>query len=603
MKKKIATVSKDLKAGEIAMSQARRTDASTPSGSPSKGGRKVSSDEGRRGSRDSIPEDDAMDLDSQNQGNFFRTGKQVNWTENDRLRLRNIDDLHARMLEYHNNVHSREVDLDDPAVGGLDFTNESFGARQGLSLFNKDNVKALHSLAEGDSGQEGLVYCFFHEREQPKSPVSVPLGNLTTFLDKAMPEMLGKCNKPDGKGGGLLWLRIVDPVVLSDVVDRLNVHELCTAGFSDLRAFSSFIPLPECLFVSFCNFVLTGVEVHMYKLFIYISKNVVITFEREIMQDLLVDHNPYGMEICTPIIMNRYKKIHKMCAKIGGVYLLSCLALQSLALQDTLIDYFSRTLFYFKQKVTTRQYHREKLIVAREMHTVGVAVIMIKKCVSHSEDSFVRLLSAAMSGVYMEAAQVEDEPPTEEEAMRLQTSPRVPLLAPVALLIPAHTPYLLDLVDSYKFASHLLSTEIEEVQALTGAMDALTTLRSINTSTLLSFVATIFLPLNFLTGIFGTNFINPDTQVYYMRLLNQEDGPGVFGIMCAVSAVIITLYFVYNGWVDFRIDWRRFFSYVTCGLFKYDETSYHVNAEEVVKSRTTRSVPSPIHGDGDSGRR
>lgn len=583
-----------------------RTMGTTATGgpSPSRGGRKVS-DDGRLGSLDSIPDDDAMGLD-QNQGNFFRTGKQVNWTENDRLRLRNIDDLHARMLEYHNNVHSREVDVDDP-TGGMEFTNESFGARMGLSLFNKDNIDALNRLTEESATSEGLVYCFFHEREQPKSPIGVSLGNLTMFLDKTMPEMLGKCNKPDGKGGGLLWLRIVDPIVLSDVVERLNVHELCTAGFSDLRAFSSFIPLPECLFVSFCNFVLTGVEVHMYKLFIYISKNVVITFEREIMQNLLADHNPYGLEICSPIIMNRYKKIHKMCAKIGGVYLLSCLALQSLALQDTLIDYFSRTLFYFKQKVTTRQYHREKLIVAREMHTVGVAVIMIKKCVSHSEDSFVRLLSAAMSGVYMEAAVGEDEPPTVEEAKRLQTAPRVPLLAPVALLIPEHTPYLLDLVDSYKFASHLLSTEIEEVQALTGAMDALTTLRSINSSTLLSFVATIFLPLNFLTGIFGTNFINPDTQVYYMNLLNEPDGPLMFGIMCFVSAVIITLYFVYNGWVDFRIDWRRLLSYITCGFFRYDEDSYHVNAQEV-NSRPT-AVPSPFHtrpserDTRDSGRR
>ena len=146
-----------------------------------------------------------------------------------------------------------------------------------------------------------------------------------------------------------------------------------------------------------------------------------------------------------------------------------------------------------------------------------------------------------MSGVYMEAAQGEEEPPTQEEIVRLQTLPRVPLLAPVALLIPEHTPYLLDLVDSYKFASHLLSTEIEEVQALTGAMDALTTLRSINTSTLLSYVATIFLPLNFLTGIFGTNFVNPETQVYYMHMLNDPDGPGIFGIKCAESAVTITL--------------------------------------------------------------
>jgi hypothetical protein len=525
--------------------------------------------------------DDLQDLDTQNTGNFFRAGKLVNWSDNDRMRLQNIDDLHARMLEYHNNVHSREVDLDNPLNS---HPTESFGVRQGLSLFNKENLAALNPLASDVGQSEAIIYVFFPTEKVLQPPCSVQYQDMSMFLDRDMPDMLGECVKPDGKRGGLLWIRIIDPVVLADLVERLDIHELCAAGFSDLRAFSSFIPLPDCLFVSFCNFVLTGTEVHMYKLFVYISKNVVLTFEREIMQNLLVEYNPYGMETCSPIIMNRYKKIHKMCAKIGGVYLLSCLALQSLALQDTLIDYFSRTLFHFKQKVTTRQYHRDKLIVAREMHTVGVAVIMIKKTVQHSEDSFVRLLSAAMSGVYLEAAEYDSESNAAETA-KLKSAPRVPLLAPLALLIPEHTPYLLDLVDSYKFASHLLSTELEEVQALTGAMDALTTLRSINTSTLLSFVATVFLPLNFLTGIFGTNFINPETQSYYIDLLNQDSGPGVFGIMCAVSAVIITLYFVYNGWVDFRIDWRRFFSYLTCGLLSYQEGSHYVeNPDQAPRS-------------------
>lgn len=48
-----------------------------------------------------------------------------------------------------------------------------------------------------------------------------------------------------------------------------------------------------------------------------------------------------------------------------------------------------------------RQYHKEKLRISRQMHQVGVAVIMIKKSVSYSEETFVRLLSGAMTGAFL----------------------------------------------------------------------------------------------------------------------------------------------------------------------------------------------------------
>jgi hypothetical protein len=277
------------------------------------------------------------------------------------------------------------------------------------------------------------------------------------------------------------------------------------------------------------------------------------------------------------------------------VYLMYSLALQSLSLQDPIIDFFSRTLYYFKQKVTTRQFHKDKLMIARQMHAVAMAVTMVKNSIMHAEDTFVRLLSGAMTGTFTtddpDALEGEEE---EEDGGaksvhkekpkglgvvqisgvqgKVSVAPRLPLLAPNGLLVADHTPYLLDIVDSYKFMNHLLQTELEEVQALTSAMDALTTLRSINTSTLLSLVATIFMPLNFVCGIFGTNFVYPleataDAGNYYMTILNNPQGPTYFLIICVASVLVILIYFWYNGWVDLRVRWDRLFHRLTCWAF------------------------------------
>ena len=93
-------------------------------------------------------------------------------------------------------------------------------------------------------------------------------------------------------------------------------------------------------------------------------------------------------------------------------------------------------------------------------------------------------------------------------------------------------------------------------------MDAVTNLRTINTQTLLSLVATIFLPLTFLSGVFGMNFqgINAEgISEYYMVMLNDPLGPKYFGIICLGCVFIISSYFVYNGWVDTRVNFKRMF--------------------------------------------
>lgn len=56
----------------------------------------------------------------------------------------------------------------------------------------------------------------------------------------------------------LLWIHVKEPSLLHDLAKEVGMHELCMAGFLDIRAFSSFIPVPHALFVSFCSFLMDG---------------------------------------------------------------------------------------------------------------------------------------------------------------------------------------------------------------------------------------------------------------------------------------------------------------------------------------------------------
>ena len=547
------------------------------------------------------PEDGAVYplYDDPRQQEAFFEKTEVSWTNADHARLLSIDELHTRLLEYHNNVHARTI----YGVDGFSIATQSkmdfvTSAGEGLTSPTRASASQAGSAADANSGLgRGAANIFgsdvvvqlkhFSADTKKEAPAFLNFKAMNTWLDKHGSQ---GPNAGQDKPGDLVWIHVKDPAVLSYLVDRYDIHDLCVSGFSDLRAFSSFIPVPGALFVSFCTFSLGIRKANMYKVFVYVTKGVVVTFEREVMPDLLEVDAPVQDNVCSSI-MAGYEKINRNCCKLGGLYLMYSLALQSLSMQDSIIDFFSRALYYFKQKVSTRQYHKEKLKIARQMHAVSVSVTMIKNSIIHAEETFVRLLSGAMTGTFNVDPEVKADGVVEAEAEgagteqadvgaekgvqvtqlngvkgKLSTTPRVPLLAPLGLVSPDHTPYLLDIVDSYKFANHILMTELEEVQALTVAMDALTTLRSINTSTLLSFVATIFLPLNFVCGVFGTNFVD-EHGLYFMKILNDPHGPMYFLIMSLASVLAIIIYFWYNGWIDLRFSWTAFFHRITCFVF------------------------------------
>ena len=92
----------------------------------------------------SVRESDVFsEISDEDNQNFFRNvGREVAWTEEDRERLKNVDELHTRLLEYHNNVHARTEEYLESG-GKAAARSESFGMRQGLSLFDRGSAAAI----------------------------------------------------------------------------------------------------------------------------------------------------------------------------------------------------------------------------------------------------------------------------------------------------------------------------------------------------------------------------------------------------------------------------------------------------------------------------
>lgn len=145
---------------------------------------------------------------------------------------------------------------------------------------------------------------------------------------------------------------------------------------------------------------LQGTDVDMYKLYIYASKGLVITYEREIMPDLekRASHlhsamAPMPDNVCSALFA-KYEKIYAQACAMGPMYILYNLGIQALAMQNSILEYFSRALFYFKQTVHTRLHHREKLRITRKMHIVSMSVLLLQKHCFQTCETFKRILHA-----------------------------------------------------------------------------------------------------------------------------------------------------------------------------------------------------------------
>lgn len=683
--------------------------------------------------------------------NFIVVDKSNNltWTKRDQVRLQNVDELFTRMLEHHNNVHTRTMTVntndnfikssrkfdprllermslvgrplaeDETVLTVMSFKVSNFETKKMgkpahmtieeaqlyLAEMNFDDpiwqheerraAEAWRSRVKSQSNADIRSQLSLKMDENNflfgRSTDKIPSRRRSSAFTKRSQRLLASTKISDMPLKDCLWIHMSDLSILDAIAGRFNLHDLVVTGFRDIRNSANFLPLPSAVFFCFCTFHMDSVtnEVSMHKVYLYmsISTNLLITYERQIMRkqknktgnrkeveghssrthDLpsvfdgdsgnfdhrsttttmntdqdsrksllgmafeyfspksaaesspLPESFEKGSVVCASV-MHRFTQIYHDCLRVGTLHLITTFALESLACQDTIMEFFSRSLLYTKRISDTRVklFYREKSFVAKQLVVLTkafkVCATILGECkyTLSALQTFLRTGNFKVRELYIseddERAGVDDVD-TYRDVLRsrlkvssagigctaqggFQSSVKnVDSHAVDGGLVQGSTESLFSIdisdaadthallykeftncrafddqqldtmhifMDEYNFSTSLLKEQQYQLREIKEAIDEREQLRGINMENLVALIGVSTLPMSFITSFLGMNF--ELSELYYAR-----DGATIMLWMCFFFTLACVLYFHQYSYIDFSINtWRKLFVTITC---------------------------------------
>lgn len=524
----------------------------------------------------------SLDTSNQKKGELFQENNYKQflsqklasvWTINDQKKLIALSSLYNRMLEFHNNVHTREI-----PVGKV--YGESANATPDF-----DPTTPVAQMLHFQKGRKPLSErVTIPELSNFARVTAAKRQKITSFTNHININTLNAHNLKK-KQHEFSWIHLQDISALDILAQEFSIHELIIAGFHDLRAHSSITPAFSELLITFITFAMENNDCNMYKLFIYVSHDLVITFFTELLPDVselnrdglnggLSQSQPsqsssqqragstdtnaktkptftsthatadlmdiqlqQNSDLATPMciqeifepFMEYPELIAAKCLELGSIYLVYMVILQSIKIFDSSLEFLSYVIAYFNHIVHLNLLHSERLELMIKMHMVTSGIQLMKQYMDGSVNNCLILTSSLMDNIQDDE---DDESVEEGVANAPQRHEKMDLNRIIYphLISRDHIPYLFDVFDNFQFVNACLAREFEEITRLKEVLNNSFSLRTTNTSMTLSLVATIFLPLTFLASVFGMNF-----QVdggYSIELLNKNFGPTIFYLLC-----------------------------------------------------------------------
>ncbi len=278
---------------------------------------------------------------------------------------------------------------------------------------------------------------------------------------------------------GFIWINLLELGAVPMLAKLFNLHPLCVAGFSDIRTNAVLLPTATSTFVSLLYFDLNASsQANMVKQYFCVGKSFLITFEVEVMGTEEEEENSY-LSSANMLTMNRVDKIHRMCVEVGPLYLMYEIVMESIAIQGTVLEFISRSLFYFKCNVTVKLKYRKKLDILKKLHVIQEVVHMMFNYMVRNKD----VLQSFADDLRIHSS----------KSVHGQVNGRVQNIVREALPTPSanrdlclsnslHGPFFVDLIDSYVYMCENIDNERDESNRLHNAIDVLNNMRQSNAS-------------------------------------------------------------------------------------------------------------------------
>lgn len=179
---------------------------------------------------------------------------------------------------------------------------------------------------------------------------------------------------------GVLWIHVQSQKFLEVVAQHFKIHEVFIMLFLDMRPHSTFVSNSDGMFLSLCLVQISDEDCLMQKLFIFATHGLCITFEQEVCSPAGPPSSASG-EVVHPLHQSVKRslpknfentvflhlslsvpKAHKKLRTIGAPYLVYIILMESLTIQDPLLEFCSRCIYHYKTIVVEKRISEEKFI-------------------------------------------------------------------------------------------------------------------------------------------------------------------------------------------------------------------------------------------------
>ena len=343
---------------------------------------------------------------------------------------------------------------------------------------------------------------------------------------------------------GVVWLHSVGGnEAVAAIGHSLGMHPVARRLFGDTSPQSvvNHLGADGELAVTSVSVCAAGALLRAHKLTLWARPGVLLTSERELLSPR--GEPAWGGRQVYDRVVALLPGAVRALGDLGGGFLVYLLLTEMTREVGSVLDLYARCLAHLQRAVDMRRVtHKRRIKVLRDLHNLQSGLVVLKAFCSNTTALRLRRGLNGAPSLSVGAVGTADASAAADQASAGEKGGSV--------LVDAHMPYLRDLHESVKWVTRTVEAHESAIQEVRENLTVVSELRVQQVNTTLSLVATIFLPLTFLTGVFGMNFTYDDKFPIGLEMLNWHYGAIYFWLICVVFVAGSFWIFRVYGWSE-----------------------------------------------------